>query len=184
MAHARRLIDAHQYVLESVWGEVQPTADDENRYLETHSWDEYSAWHLGLSDGASEGTKAPIRLRLRRFPAGAPDGSDRLSVPGGRVATQANRARRARAAPAPRQHPSLNHPSAARSRRHVWQLVCRAATPHVHRLSPREIAVTSQAKLERSALRNSCSSLGARHLTRRPGRGCMASTLLHLQCSR
>ena len=56
-AHARRLIDAHQYVLESVWGEVQPTADDENHFLETHSWDEYSAWHLGLSDGASDGTK-------------------------------------------------------------------------------------------------------------------------------
>ena len=32
VAHARRLIDAHQYVLESVWGEVQPTANDENDF--------------------------------------------------------------------------------------------------------------------------------------------------------
>jgi hypothetical protein len=30
VARARRLIDAHQYVLESEWGEVQPRADDEN----------------------------------------------------------------------------------------------------------------------------------------------------------
>jgi len=58
VAHARRLIDAHQYVLESVWGEVQPSADDENRFLETHSWDAYGLWHLGLTEGASDDTKA------------------------------------------------------------------------------------------------------------------------------
>jgi hypothetical protein len=50
VAHARRLIDAHQYVLESVWGDVQPTADDENAFLESHAWDDYGAWHLGLTD--------------------------------------------------------------------------------------------------------------------------------------
>ena len=55
---ARRLIDRRQYVLDSDWGEVQPRADDENRFLESHSWDEYAAWHLGLTDGAHDGTKA------------------------------------------------------------------------------------------------------------------------------
>ena len=29
VAHARRLIDARQYVLDSDWGDVQPRADDE-----------------------------------------------------------------------------------------------------------------------------------------------------------
>ena len=58
VAHARRLIEARQYVLESDWGEVQPSADDENAYLEGHAWDNYAAWHLGLTDGANEGTKA------------------------------------------------------------------------------------------------------------------------------
>ena len=58
VAHARRLIDRHQYVLESVWGDVQPGADEENDFLEAHSWDEYAVWHLGLSDGASDETKA------------------------------------------------------------------------------------------------------------------------------
>ena len=58
VAHARKLIDAKQYVLDSDWGEVAPTADDENAFLKTHSWDEYALWHLGLTDGATDGTKA------------------------------------------------------------------------------------------------------------------------------
>jgi hypothetical protein len=58
VAHARELIEARQYVLDSDWGEVQPRADDENRYLESHSWDEYAQWFLGLTDGAKDETKA------------------------------------------------------------------------------------------------------------------------------
>jgi hypothetical protein len=58
VAKARQLIDAHQYVLDSDWGEAQPTADDENAFLETHSWDDYAEWHLALTDGATENTKA------------------------------------------------------------------------------------------------------------------------------
>jgi hypothetical protein len=58
VAQAKRLIDAHQYVLDSVWGDVQPSADDENTFLESHSWDEYGEWHLGLTDGSSDDTKA------------------------------------------------------------------------------------------------------------------------------
>jgi hypothetical protein len=58
VVHARHLIDARQYVLASEWGDVQPGADDENRFLETHSWDDYGAWHLGLTEDASEETKA------------------------------------------------------------------------------------------------------------------------------
>ena len=58
VTHARRLIDAHQYVLESDWGDAQPSADDENTFLETHSWDEYAEWYLGLTDGANDDTKA------------------------------------------------------------------------------------------------------------------------------
>ena len=58
VAHAERLIRARQYVLRSDWGEAQPTADDENRYLDSHTWDEYAEWHLGLTVGANDGTKA------------------------------------------------------------------------------------------------------------------------------
>jgi hypothetical protein len=55
---ARRLIDARQYVLNSDWGAVQPKADEQNAYLENHSWTEYSEWHLGLTEGATDETKA------------------------------------------------------------------------------------------------------------------------------
>jgi len=58
VARARRLIDAHQYVLESDWGEVQPRAADENAYLESHGWDDYATWFLGLTEGPGEETKA------------------------------------------------------------------------------------------------------------------------------
>jgi hypothetical protein len=58
VARARQLIDSRQYVLDSVWSEVQPSADDENAFLESHSWAEYAEWHLGLTDGAADHTKA------------------------------------------------------------------------------------------------------------------------------
>ena len=58
VARARELIDAKQYVLDSEWGEVQPKAADENAFLESHSWEEYAAWHLGLTEGANDETKA------------------------------------------------------------------------------------------------------------------------------
>jgi hypothetical protein len=58
VSHARRLIDARQYVLDSDWGESQPTADDENSFLEAHTWAEYAEWHLGLTEGATDETKA------------------------------------------------------------------------------------------------------------------------------
>ena len=58
VAKARALIDARQYVLKSDWGDVQPSADDENAFLESHSWEEYALWHLGLTDGATDETKA------------------------------------------------------------------------------------------------------------------------------
>jgi hypothetical protein len=58
LEHAIELIDARQYVLDSQWGDVQPKADQENAYLEKHSWDEYAGWFLGLTEGAKDGTKA------------------------------------------------------------------------------------------------------------------------------
>ena len=58
VARCRQLIEAKQYVLDSDWGDVQPNADAQNAYLDKHSWEEYSAWHLGLTEGANDETKA------------------------------------------------------------------------------------------------------------------------------
>ena len=58
VSRARHLIDARQYILDSDWGDDQPGADDENKFLESHSWEEYAEWHLGLTEGATDETKA------------------------------------------------------------------------------------------------------------------------------
>lgn len=58
VARARALIEARQYVLDSDWGATQPDAAAQNAYLEKHSWDAYAAWHLGLTEGAADETKA------------------------------------------------------------------------------------------------------------------------------
>jgi hypothetical protein len=58
VAHARKLITARQYVLNSDWGDVQPKAGDQNTFLKSHSWKEYALWHLGLTEGAQDETKA------------------------------------------------------------------------------------------------------------------------------
>lgn len=58
VTRARALIDARQYVLDSDWGAVQSKAEAQNDYLDNHTWDDYAQWHLGLTEGATDETKA------------------------------------------------------------------------------------------------------------------------------
>jgi hypothetical protein len=58
VARCRDLIEAKQYVLESDWGDDQPGADAQNAFLANHTWEEYAAWHLCLTEGANDDTKA------------------------------------------------------------------------------------------------------------------------------
>lgn len=58
VARCRELIENKQYVLDSDWGNVPPDADAQNSFLERHTWQEYGAWHLGLTEGANDETKA------------------------------------------------------------------------------------------------------------------------------
>ncbi|WP_028653741.1 hypothetical protein [Nocardioides halotolerans] len=58
VARCRELIRGKQYVLESDWGDAQPGAATGTAYLERHTWEEYAAWHLGLTEGAADETKA------------------------------------------------------------------------------------------------------------------------------
>ena len=89
---ALELIAKRRYVLESRWGDVQPSASQENAYLEDHSWDEYARWHLGLTDGANDGTKARYAFVFGDFQPHPPDGHHRLSLPCCGVAAQGDRA--------------------------------------------------------------------------------------------
>ena len=58
MARAEELIAARRYVVRSEWSDVQPDAAAENDFLEHHDWPAYSLWHLGLTKGAADETKA------------------------------------------------------------------------------------------------------------------------------
>jgi hypothetical protein len=67
VAKARKLIDGRQYVLDSDWGDVQPKAPDQNAFLDNHSWSEYAEWHLGLTEDATDETKARYAFTFGDF---------------------------------------------------------------------------------------------------------------------
>lgn len=58
VAKAKALIDSRRVVLRSRWTDVQPSAQDQNAFLASHTWDEYGAWHLAINVKAKENTKA------------------------------------------------------------------------------------------------------------------------------
>ena len=49
------------------WSEHQPSARQENEFIEGHGWDEYANWHLGLDDEAREQTKARYKYPYGDF---------------------------------------------------------------------------------------------------------------------
>jgi hypothetical protein len=69
--HAKRLIGEGQVVLDDrdAWSDHQPTAAQENAYLEEHGVAAYGRWHLGLDDSAAEDTKARYRFPYGDFTA-------------------------------------------------------------------------------------------------------------------
>lgn len=67
VAKAKRLIEARQYTLRSKWGDVQPDAEAENAFLKSHTWEEYGEWHLGLTEGAGDDTKARYAFVFGNF---------------------------------------------------------------------------------------------------------------------
>ena len=56
--HAKRLIDARRYVVRSRWQNAQPRAREQNAFLKTHAFADYAVWHLGLTEGVADETKA------------------------------------------------------------------------------------------------------------------------------
>ena len=59
VAHVRDLIDKHQYVLDSTWGDVQPRCGGRERLPRAAlAGTSTPRWHLGLTVGATDETKA------------------------------------------------------------------------------------------------------------------------------
>lgn len=55
--NAKSLIKSGKIDFDSDWSEAQPSADQENDFLDEHNWDEYGAWYLGIHTDESEQTK-------------------------------------------------------------------------------------------------------------------------------
>jgi hypothetical protein len=68
-AHAESLINSGRVVIDDrdAWSEHQPSADDENRFIEDRGWSEYGKWHLGVDDEAAPETKAHYRFPYGDF---------------------------------------------------------------------------------------------------------------------
>jgi hypothetical protein len=67
--HARSLIKAGHAVVDERddWSEHQPSAAQENRFIEEHGWREYAKWHLGVDDSEDEETKARYKFPYGDF---------------------------------------------------------------------------------------------------------------------
>jgi hypothetical protein len=67
--HAKSLIRDGQVVIDDRgdWSEHQPSAAEENRFLEEHGWAEYAKWHLGIDEDEGEETKARYRFPYGDF---------------------------------------------------------------------------------------------------------------------
>ena len=57
--HAKELISKGEFVKDERddWSEHQPSAEQENKYLEKHGWQDYGRWYLGVDDEMGEDTK-------------------------------------------------------------------------------------------------------------------------------
>jgi hypothetical protein len=58
--HARQLIEQGRVVQDErdAWSEHQPSAQDENHFLEDQGFGAYAKWYLGIDEGEPEDTKA------------------------------------------------------------------------------------------------------------------------------
>jgi hypothetical protein len=67
--HARKLIADGRVVLDErdAWSEHQPSADQENAFIEEHGWGAYGRWHLGVDDEADPETKGRYRFPYGDF---------------------------------------------------------------------------------------------------------------------
>ena len=67
--HAQTLIKRRQAVLDERddWSEHQPSAEEENEFIEAHGFSEYRKWHLGEDDGEDEETKARYKFPYGDF---------------------------------------------------------------------------------------------------------------------
>ncbi len=55
--HARKLIEAGKYVVDSDWSDSQPSASEENKFIKQNGWEAYANWHLAYDPDQNKNTK-------------------------------------------------------------------------------------------------------------------------------
>jgi hypothetical protein len=67
--HARELVREGRVVGDrrDDWSEHQPTAEQENAFIEEHGWTEYGLWHLAVDDDEKPETKAHYKFPYGDF---------------------------------------------------------------------------------------------------------------------
>jgi hypothetical protein len=67
--HAQRVIKERKVVIDDRddWSEHQPSAEEENRFIQDHGFPEYGKWHLGVDQDKAENTKARYKFPYGDF---------------------------------------------------------------------------------------------------------------------
>jgi hypothetical protein len=67
--HAQKLVKDGHVVIDDrdAWSEHQPSAADENRFIEEHGFGEYGRWFLGTDDEHAAGTKGRYKFPYGDF---------------------------------------------------------------------------------------------------------------------
>jgi hypothetical protein len=68
-AHARTLVAEGRFVYDErdAWSEHQPSAAEENRFIQEHGYEEYARWYLGIDDEARDDTKGHYKFPYGDF---------------------------------------------------------------------------------------------------------------------
>jgi hypothetical protein len=66
---AQERIKQGHYVIDDrdAWSEHQPTAAQENEFIEAHGWSDFGKWHLGVDDDEKPETKARYKFPYGDF---------------------------------------------------------------------------------------------------------------------
>jgi hypothetical protein len=67
--HAKKLVESGKAVIDErdEWSEHQPSAQQENEFIEAHGWREYANWHLAVDDDEREETKGHYKFPYGDF---------------------------------------------------------------------------------------------------------------------
>src|ERR1700737_2076591 len=67
--HAKELINEGRFVFgeRDAWSEHQPSAQQENEFIQRHGFPEYGKWHLGINNEKPEDTKGHYEVPYGDF---------------------------------------------------------------------------------------------------------------------